>query len=97
MHNQFLKFFGDGQIWKELSQLTNSIQKKMKTSKVSYCFTQALCMQLNQIIFFSVLVDENDPTPANYIVLKDTDCFGYDVHNNRPRPALTLNACIQQC
>ena len=46
---------------------------------------------------FSVLVDENDPTPANYIVLKDTDCFGYDVHNNRPRPALTLNACIQQC
>ena len=54
-------------------------------------------MQLHQIILFSFLADENDPTPTNYVVLKDTDCLGYDVYNNRPRPAPTLNACIEQC
>ena len=57
----------------------------------------SLCMQLNRIILFSFLVDENDPTPANFIVLKDTDCLGYSVHNNQPRPAPTLSACIEQC
>ena len=30
MRNLFLKFFGDGQIWKEQSQLTNSIHHNMK-------------------------------------------------------------------
>ena len=30
MRNQFLKFFGDGQTWKELSQLINFIHQNMK-------------------------------------------------------------------
>ena len=55
MRNQFLKFFGDGQIWKEVSQLTNSIQSKMKLSKVIYSFTHVFmyATQSDNLIFFS--------------------------------------------
>ena len=39
------------------------------------------------------LVD--DQTPADWAVLKDTDCSGADI---RPQqPASSLQACIEQC
>jgi len=37
----------------------------------------------------------DDQTPTDWVVLKDTDCFGADI---RPQlPAATMNDCIEQC
>ena len=93
MLNQSLIFSGNGLIWKELSQPINFTNQQMKLFTVrQICFSFLLCVQFKQRTSFFVV---DAQTPADWIVLKDTDCFGDDIKPQKP--ASSIFDCIEQC
>ena len=104
MRNQSLVFSGNGLIWKELSQPMSFIDQQMKLFTVSQIyFSFHLCVQfkyafilnLNKEHLFFVVDAQTLDSAADWIVLKDMDCFGDDIKPQKP--ASSIFDCIQQC
>ena len=93
---------------KELSQLISFIQKTTKTLTVSNTDFSYLEMLDNSIFQKNIFLLVDAQTPAEWIVLKDTDCLGNDdlwrgVYSLSSdyvlpsTPASSIYACIEQC